>query len=71
MFCSWFCVVIISTNLDKPFLSVKLLILSYPSVITYVLGAQKNRLIGTVLLSTHNMFWLRKRKLFFFVRTLT
>ena len=28
---------------------------SYPSILTYVLGAQKNRLIQTVLLSTHNM----------------
>ena len=28
---------------------------SYPSVLTYVLGAQKNRLIETVLLSTHNI----------------
>ena len=37
------------------FLSVKLLIFSYPSVLTLVLGAQKNRLIETVLLSTHNI----------------
>ena len=29
--------------------------LSYPSVLTNVLGAQKNRLIETVLLSTHNI----------------
>ena len=28
---------------------------SYPSVLTYVLGAQKNRLIETVLLSIHNV----------------
>ena len=27
----------------------------YLSVLTYVLGAQKNRLIETVLLSTHNI----------------
>ena len=26
-----------------------------PIILTYVLGAQKNRLIETVLLSTHNM----------------
>ena len=32
-----------------------LLIFSDPSVLTYVLGAQKNRLIGTVLLSTNNI----------------
>ena len=31
------------------------LIFSYPSVLTYVLGAQKNCLIETVLLSTHNI----------------
>ena len=36
-------------------LSVKVLIFSYPSVFTYVLGAQKNRLIEMVLLSTHNI----------------
>ena len=34
---------------------VKLLIFSYPSVVTYVLGAQKNRLIERILLSTHNI----------------
>ena len=36
-------------------LSIKLLLFSYPSVLTYVLGAQKNRLTETVLLSTHNI----------------
>ena len=41
-------------GLDK-FLSVNLLIFSYPSVLSYVLGAQKNRLIETVLLSTHSI----------------
>ena len=35
--------------------SVKLLIFSYPSILTYALGAQKNRLNETVLLSTHNI----------------
>ena len=30
---------------------------SYPSVETYVVDAQKNRLIETVLLSTHNIFF--------------
>ena len=29
--------------------------ISYQSVITYVLGAQKNLLIETVLLNTHNI----------------
>ena len=28
---------------------------SYPSVLTNVLGAQKNRLVETVLLSSHNI----------------
>ena len=37
------------------FFSVKLLLFSYPSVLTYVLGAQKIRLIEAVLLSTHNI----------------
>ena len=36
---------------------VKLLKNSYPSFLTYVLGAQKNRLIKTVLLSTHNIYF--------------
>ena len=40
---------------ETQFLSVKLLMFSYPSVLTYVLRAQKNRLIETVLLSTHNI----------------
>ena len=34
---------------------IKLLFVSYPSVKAYILGAQKNCLIETVLLSTHNM----------------
>ena len=38
----------------------KLQIFSYPSVLTYVLGAQKNRVIETVLLSTHNIFLVEK-----------
>ena len=37
-------------------MSIKLLLFSYPSIVTCVLGAQKNRLIETVLLSTHNIF---------------
>ena len=45
----------------------KLLIFFNLSVLTYVLGAQKNHLIETVLLSTHNiiMFWLRSMKINF------
>ena len=38
-------------------LKVKLLIFSYPSVRTFVLGAQKNSLIMMVLLSTHNIYF--------------
>ena len=41
-------------QLSKNF-NVKLRLFSYPSVKTYVLGAQKNRLIEMVLLSTHNI----------------
>ena len=41
-------------RLTKTF-SIKILIVSYPSNLTYVLGAQKNRLIETVLLSIHNI----------------
>ena len=44
-----------NTCLDEQFFSVKLYIFSYPSVLTYVFGAQKNRLFETVLLSTHNI----------------
>ena len=36
-------------------------IFSYPSVLTYVLGAQKNRLIETVLLSVYNICFLLGR----------
>ena len=32
-----------------------LMMISYPSVLIYALGAQKSRLIETVLLSTHNI----------------
>ena len=43
-----------------------MLMFSYLSVLTYVLSAQKNRLIQTVLLSTHNIcFGLEIRKLIF------
>ena len=49
-----------------------MLILSCPSVLTYVLGAQKNRLIETVLLSTHNICFGREiRKLNFRYALLT
>ena len=41
-----------------------------PIILAYVLGAQKNRLIETVLLSTHNMFWMRNKKNIFLLHTL-
>ena len=48
------------------FLRVQLLIFSYPSVLTYVLGDQKNRLVETVLLRAHNICFSREiRKLSF------
>ena len=43
------------TGLDKQFFNLKLLICSYPSVLTYVLGAEKNRLIEMFFLSYHNI----------------
>ena len=42
-------------QLNKKNLSVELRLFSYPLVLTCVLGAQKNRLIETVLLSTDNI----------------
>ena len=43
-----------------------------PIILAYVLGAQKNRLIETVLLSTLNIcFGLKIRKLFFYYALLT
>ena len=42
--------------------SVKYGIFSYPSVLTFVLGAQKNRLIETVVEFPQHMFWLRNKK---------
>ena len=53
-------------------MSIKLLIFSYSSVLTYVLGAQKKRLIETVLLSTHNICFGREiRKIDFCYALLT
>ena len=45
---------VIGPDIQKK-ISVKLKIFSYPSMLTFVLGAQKNRLIETILLSTHNI----------------
>ena len=47
---------------DKDFISVKLLFFSCQSIYTCVLGAQKNRLIETVLLSTNNICFGRETK---------
>ena len=47
-------------------------IFSYPSILTYVLGAQKNRLVETVLFRTHNIcFGWEIRKLNFRYAILT
>ena len=47
-------------------MSIKLSLFSYPSIQTCVLGAQKNRLIETVLLSIHNICFGREiRKIIF------
>ena len=37
------------------FYECKILLFSYPSILTYVLGAQKNRLVEEFLLSTHKI----------------
>ena len=51
------------TGLDNTLFERKIVIISYQSVISQVLGAQKNRLIETVLLSTHKTrFGLEVRK---------
>ena len=47
-------------------MSAKLRIFSYPSILTYVLGAKKNRLTETVLISTNNICFGREiRKIIF------
>ena len=47
-------------------MSVKLELFSYPLIQAFVLDAQKNRLIETVLLSTHNIcFCLEIKKIVF------
>ena len=48
-------ILIVSQVLINNILSSKLLIFSYSSVLTYVLGVQKNRPTETVLLSIHNI----------------
>ena len=46
-------VVLVSPGRQKKW-SVKLLIFSCPSILTFVMGAQKNPLVETIMLSTHN-----------------
>ena len=55
----------INSTWRKKYLIVKLWIFSYPSVLTFVLGAQKNRLIEMVLLSTQNICFGREIKKMF------
>ena len=43
------------TSLDKQNFQRTIVNISLPIILTYILGAQKNRLIETVLLSTHNI----------------
>ena len=38
-------------------MSLKMLVFSNPLVLTYVLGAQKNSLAETILLSTHDIYF--------------
>ena len=53
-------------GLDKQIFERKIVIFSYLSVLTYVLGAQKNRIIERVVLSIHKIcFGWEIRKLFF------
>ena len=47
-------------------LSVNLWIFSYSSVLTYVFGAQKSRLVETILLSTHNICFGWEIRIFFY-----
>ena len=43
-----------------------IVIFSYPSVLTFVLGAKNNRLIDMIAFKyPHYIFWLRKRKTIF------
>ena len=44
-----------ATGLDKQKIQRKIVNISYPSIFTFVLGAQKNRHIERVLSSTHNI----------------
>ena len=73
-----------STGLDKQNFSAQNCKYFCPSILTYVLGAQKNRLIETILLSTQkelshwdssfeypqHKFWLKNKKIKFSLRTL-
>ena len=48
---------VFTAGTQSKFKSINLQIFSYQSVLSYVLGAQKNGLIETVLLSTHNIWF--------------
>ena len=50
------------------FFSIKLLIFSYPSFLTSILGAQKNRLIRRFFWVPQHMFWLRNTGLQIFFK---
>ena len=50
----------INNFLHQQFFSIKLRIYSYPSILTCVLGALKNRLIKMVLVSSHNICLYKK-----------
>ena len=46
----------VSTGLDTQIFLRKIVNIFLPIILAHVLGAQKNRLIETVLLSTHNIY---------------
>ena len=46
----------------------KLAIISYPSVHTCVVGAQKNRLIETVFEYLQQMFWIKNKNTYFYLK---
>ena len=58
-------ILIFATNLDKQKKSQCKIVIFLPLILAYVLGAEKNCLIETVLLSTYKMFWLRNKINFF------
>ena len=59
----------VHTGLDKHFQR-KIVNIFLPIILAYVLDAQKNCLMETVLLSTHNLLWLIHKKIIFLLRTI-